>query len=82
MLLTGGGSDATQLAVMKFEVIMTNPDDTNLVKNYLILKEIYVSQNQTTLVTEIRLSHDRRIYGLKLAHIERSPESNSRLIKM
>ena len=61
---------------------MTNPDDTNYIKNYLICRQLYISQNQLTLVTELRISQDTRVFGLRVATIERSPEGNSRVIKV
>ena len=69
-------------ACIKFDVIMTNPDDTNLIKNYVTCRELFISQNQLTLVTEIRLSDDTRVFGLKGASIERSIEGSNRLVKM
>ena len=69
-------------ACIKFDVIMTNPDDTNLIKNYVTCRELFISQNQLTLVTEIRLSDDTRVFGLKGASIERSIEGSNRLMKM
>ena len=67
---------------LKFDVIMTNPDDTNLIKNYVICRELYVSQNQQTLVTELRLSEDTRVFGLKGVSLDESIEANNRLVKM
>ena len=70
-----------EFACMKFDVLMTNPDDTNYIKNYLICRELSISQNQETLVTELRISQDTRVFGLRVATVERSPEGNSRVIK-
>lgn len=69
-------------ACLKFDVIMTNPDDTNLIKNYVICRELYMSQNQQTLVTELRLSDDTRVFGLKGASVDGALDGNSRLVRM
>ena len=80
--VTGPDGKMVGFACLKFNVMMTNPDDTNFIKNYLICRELFISQNQQTLVTELRISQDTRVFGLKLAMIERSPEGNSRAIKV
>ena len=56
-----------RFACMKFDVIITNLDDGIQAKNLVICKELFMSQNQSTLTTELRLSDDTRLFGLEKA---------------
>ena len=43
--IAGPDGRMVEFACMKFDVLMTNPDDTSFIKNYLICRELCISQN-------------------------------------